>query len=181
MASGSSNNAASSREPVDNWAELYYTPEDEDGVCADDFTEPVRAVPLGADRFQLLETPVFSEDFTYGDVVTAHSDESGRLCIGAIQAKSDWRTWRAYSAPSVIVQSREFADLLNAVAEAGGKFQIDSGGFFSERMEFSFPPNSDFDPEPTLAAIFAAANAGTCTLEHPAQIRASPTERLHTP
>jgi hypothetical protein len=140
--------------------DLYFTPLDEDGTPFDDFTETVRALPLADCRFQLLETPVWSDDFTFGDIVAAHVDDSGRLKLGQVLTRSDWRTWRGYSAPRDIVESQEFADLLDAVAQAGGHCQIDSGGF-EQRIEFSFPPESDFDPEPTVAAIFTAANTGS--------------------
>ena len=134
--------------------ELVYQIEELPGA-----SDTVRAVPLGNGRYRLVETPLLTEEFSFGDVVAADLLEDGTLVLRAILEPSTMRTWRWWSAPRVIVESQQLADFMRAVADAGGHCQVDTG-FIPQRIEVSLPSDSEFDPEPALEQVFAAAYAG---------------------
>jgi hypothetical protein len=133
--------------------EVVYRTEELPGM-----SDSVLAVPLGHGRYRLLETPILSAAYSFGDVVDADLLEDGTLVLRSILEPSGVRTWRWWSAPRSIVESQQFADFVDAVANAGGVCQVDTG--FPQRIEVSLPPGGDFDPEPALEDVFAAANAG---------------------
>jgi hypothetical protein len=124
-----------------------------------DAEDLIRAVSLGQNRYQLLETPVWSEDYTIGDVVAASRRADGTLVLGRILDPSGLRAWRWWFVPRVIHESKQFAAFLADVAGARGKYQVDTGGF-EQRIEVSLPPESTLDPDAAMNSLFESAQLG---------------------
>jgi hypothetical protein len=114
------------------------------------FTETVRAQRVGAGRYRLLETPVFSEDFTRDDIVALAPGSEETLTISHILEHSGLRKESWFTSTNVI-QSDRVPAFLEAVMKEGGFYQIDS---FFPRIDVSLPAESTFDVRAAFLKAF---------------------------
>jgi hypothetical protein len=114
-------------------------------------TETVRAVCVGSGLYRLLETPVFTEDFTVHDVVSVVPDGTGNNKIVEIVEHSGWSKESWFTTTNVI-ESPRLRSFLDEVAQAGGHYQVDS---FFPRIEVSFPPGVSFEVWPAFHRAFS--------------------------
>ncbi len=95
---------------------------DEDGD-----TEHLIVTDLGAGRFRLEESPVFSDFAGWGDVVACSRGDDGRLICREVVQPSGFH--RVYSVTNhEYLQSRNWAELKPRIIAAGGVWQQVFGG-----------------------------------------------------
>jgi hypothetical protein len=129
----------------DDGEEVMLTYDNSEGV-----TETVRAQRVGAGRYRLLETPVFSEDFTRDDIVALAPGSEETLTISHVVEHSGLRKESWFTFTNVI-QSDRLPAFLQAVVKEGGFYQIDS---FPPRIEVSLPAESRFDVRAAFLKAF---------------------------
>ena len=114
--------------------------------------------PMEPGVYRLEVSPVFSEVASFGDIIEAEEDDTGKLHFRRIISRAELRAYR-WLLSQRIVESEESKVFCDNVMQAGGMWERAWGGIVIVHV----PLDSGFDPEIEIERIIQAKNAEAAT------------------